>query len=187
MSSRRGGSLVSFIVTLGLAVAVAVVLRVFVIGTYQVPSGSMLDTIQIGDLLIGEKVSLHFSSPKRGDIVTFDSPREAGTTLIKRVIATEGQTIDLRDGSVYVDGELLDEPYVQGKATESLSDLVGSAGITYPYTVPSGCIFVMGDNRTNSADSRYFGAVSTEAVTSRALFIYWPLSDIGSLVYSSSD
>ena len=142
----------------------------------------MLETIQEGDLLVGEKVSLKASSPTYGNVVTFDSPMSPGTTLIKRVIATAGQTIDLRDGIVYIDGTALDEAsYTLGKRTESLSSYEGSAGIEYPYTVPANCVFVMGDNRTNSLDSRYFGPVSVSAVTSKALFIYWPLSNIRTL------
>ena len=163
--------------TLSLTAALAVLLRLFVVGAYYVPSGSMLDTIGIGDLLLGERVSLAFRDPEPGDIVTFDSPLDEGETLVKRVIATGGQTIDLVNGSVVVDGETLGEPYVDGAPTESLSGLSGSAGITYPYVVPEGTVWVMGDNRTNSKDSRYFGPVSVDDVTSRAILIYWPLSD----------
>lgn len=159
----------------------AFLLRTFVFGVYYVPSGSMLDTIHEGDLLLGERVSLAFDDPNPGDIVTFDSPLEEGETLVKRVIAVGGQTIDLRDGVVYVDGEALDEPYVGGRPTESLSDLAGSEGITYPYVVPEGTVWVMGDNRTNSKDSRYFGPVSVDDVTSRARFIYWPIWDVRAL------
>lgn len=184
MSDRvgeRARSFLGFLGTVIVAVAIAVLLRTFVIGVYQVPSGSMLDTIQIGDLLLGEKVTLRFESPRAGDVVTFDSPREPGVTLIKRVVATEGQVVDLRDGVLYVNDVAEDAAYIEGRPTYSLSDMQGAAGISYPYTVPAGCVFVMGDNRTNSADSRYFGPVSVSAVTSRALFIYWPLSDAGTL------
>lgn len=162
------------------AAAAAFVLRTFVAMAYVVPTGSMLDTIQEGDVLLGEKVSLNFRDPEPGDVVTFRSPLD-GDTLIKRVIAVGAQTVDLVGGVVYVDGEALDEPYTEGKPTYSLSDLEGSAQISYPYTVPEGTVWVMGDNRTNSKDSRYFGAVSVDDVTSRAVFIYWPLSHIGTL------
>ena len=169
-----------FFAWLAIAVAVGLLVKTFVATPYVVPTGSMRDTIVEGDTLLGERVSLYFGDPEAGDIVTFDSPLD-GETLIKRVIAVGGQTVDLVDGSVYVDGERLDEPYTEGKPSYSLSDLPGSAGIEYPYEVPEGCVWVMGDNRTDSKDSRYFGAVSVDDVTSRALFIYWPLDHIGAL------
>ena len=169
-----------FFVWLAVAVAVGLLVKTFVATPYVVPTGSMRDTIVEGDTLLGERVSLYFGDPEAGDIVTFDSPLD-GETLIKRVIAVGGQTVDLVDGSVYVDGERLDEPYTEGKPSYSLSDLPGSAGIEYPYEVPEGCAWVMGDNRTDSKDSRYFGAVSVDDVTSRALFIYWPLDHMGTL------
>lgn len=162
-------------------VLLAVLLRLFVIGVYYVPSGSMLDTIHEGDLILGERVSLAFGEPSQGDVVTFTSPLDPEETLVKRVIAVGGQTVDLVDGAVYIDGERLDEPYVSSWPTVSLSDLEGSAGITYPYVVPEGYVWVMGDNRTNSRDSRYFGPVSVDDVTSRAILIYWPLPNVGLL------
>ncbi|WP_242622204.1 signal peptidase I [Olsenella sp. Marseille-P4559] len=172
-TKERHGGLLDIVVTILVALGVALLLRTFVVEVYEVPSGSMLETIQEGDLLLGEKVSLNWESPRAGDIVTFESPREPGTTLVKRVIAVAGQTVDLRDGNVYVDGTQLDESsYTLGKPSYSLSDQAGSAGIAYPYTVPDGCVWVMGDNRTNSLDSRYFGAVRVSAVTSKILCIY---------------
>ena len=176
----RGSGWGWFFAWLAIAVAVGLLVKTFVATPYVVPTGSMRDTIVEGDTLLGERVSLYFGDPEAGDIVTFDSPLD-GETLIKRVIAVGGQEVDLVDGSVYVDGERLDEPYTEGKPSYSLSDLPGSAGIEYPYEVPEGCVWVMGDNRTDSKDSRYFGAVSVDDVTSRALFIYWPLDHIGAL------
>lgn len=169
------------LVAVALGVLIAVLLRVFVIGVYYVPSGSMLDTIHEGDLILGERVSLALGSPEQGDVVTFESPLDPDETLVKRVIAVGGQTVDLVDGEVWVDGEPLDEPYVSSWPTVSLSELEGSAGITYPYVVPEGYVWVMGDNRTNSRDSRYFGPVSVDDVTSRAILIYWPLPNAGLL------
>lgn len=171
-----------WVLVIAIAIGCALAFRAFVAEVYEVPSGSMLDTIQIGDRLIGEKVSYHFTSPKQGDIVTFADPEDSSKTLIKRVIATEGQTVELIDGAVYVDGVALDEPYTEGRPSEPLdmqSALVGT--IEYPYTVPEGCVWVMGDNRTNSLDSRYFGAIPVSSITSHGLFIFWPLSDAGAL------
>lgn len=179
----RGGRLAGVLWFLGpvvAAVLVALFIKTYVVTPYVVPTGSMLETIQEGDMLLGECVSLRFEDPAQGDIVTFLSPLD-GETLIKRVVAVGGQTVDLVDGAVFVDGERLDEPYTGGKPTYSLSEYAGSAGISYPYVVPEGTVWVMGDNRTDSRDSRYFGPVDVDDVTSRALFIYWPPSDIGGL------
>lgn len=185
---EHGESHLWLVWVLVLGVVGALLLRTFVIGAYYVPSGSMLDSIQEGDLILGERVTLAWDGPSPGDVVTFDSPLAVGETLVKRVVAVGGQTIDLRDGVVYVDGKALEEPYVrvdpstgEPERTDSLSGLAGSAGITYPYTVPEGTVWVMGDNRTNSKDSRFFGPVSVDDVTSRVLFIYWPLSHAGTL------
>ena len=181
-AKEKKGGFLDVVVTILVALGVALLLRTFVVGVYEVPSGSMLETIQEGDLLLGEKVTLNWESPKAGDVVTFESPREPGTTLVKRVIAVAGQTVDLRDGNVYVDGVQLDESsYTLGKPSYSLSDQAGSVGISYPYTIPDGYIWVMGDNRTNSLDSRYFGTVRVSSVTSKILCIYWPISDVKAL------
>lgn len=91
-----------------------------------------------------------------------------------------GQTVDLRDGRVYVDGVLQDEPYTRGEPSYPLTPYYGLT-IDYPYTVPEGGLWVMGDNRTNSQDSRYFGAIKESSVTGKAIFIYWPLTDVGPL------
>jgi len=153
------------------------VMREYVFSAYLVPSGSMEETIMTGDLVFTEKMSYLGSSPQRGDIVTFADPNDASEeprTLIKRVIAVAGDTIDIRDGNVYLNGNKLDEPYTNGKKTYISS----SAGISYPFTVPTGKLWVMGDNRSNSQDSRYIGAITVSSVTGRALFVYWPMNRI---------
>lgn len=161
------------------SVSLAFMLRAFVFDIYLVPTGSMLPTIQLQDRLIGEKISYRFTEPKQGDVVTFVSPEDERTTLVKRVIATGGQTVDLKDGFVYVDGQKLDEPYTHGLPSEPLDRT--RVDIRFPYTVPEESIWVMGDNRTNSLDSRYFGAVPVSSVTSHCIYIFWPISDASSL------
>ncbi len=163
-----------------LVIALVWGLQTFVACPYNIPSGSMEDTIEIGDNVWSEKVSYYFRDIEPGDIVTFNDPEIPNRTLIKRVIATGGQTVDLLDGVVYVDGVALDEPYTQGKPSAPLKTASGIE-ITYPYTVPAGDIWVMGDNRTNSADSRYFGPIDEASVSGRAVVIYWPLDHIGVL------
>ena len=182
----RGGILSELLQWLGsvaLMVVFLVLLRIFVFGAYYVPTGSMTDTIQVGDQLIGEKVSYRFASPKAGQIVTFDDPDGSGETLIKRIIATSGQTIDIHDGKLYIDDIEQKEPYTKNRPTYALTEHAAnlSGDISYPYRVPEGCVWLMGDNRTNSLDSRYFGAVSTTRISSHALFIYLPFKDARTL------
>lgn len=174
------GTLLTFLLMVAVVFATAWLLRTYVIAPYQIPSGSMETTIRVSDKLFSEKVSYYFRPPNPGEIVTFNDPEVEGRTLIKRCIAVGGQTVDLRDGAVYVDGVRLDEPYTNGLASYPLST-APNVTIEYPYTVPSGYIWVMGDNRTNSADSRYFGPVPEESVTGHACLIYWPLNRVGTL------
>lgn len=184
-ASEPEGLLHTLLSILFLVVAVLAItwgLRTFLFQAYEIPSGSMETTIMPGNMVLSEKVTYYGRDPEPGDIVTFEDPdpEHPGRILIKRVIATEGQTVDVRDGRVYVDGVALDEPYVNGKISKPLTThLFGE--VTYPYTVPAGEIWVMGDNRTNSQDSRYFGGIPESSVTGKALFIYWPLTDIGML------
>ncbi|MEE8704073.1 MAG: signal peptidase I [Olsenella sp.] len=176
-----GRAALDWIVTTVVALVIAVLLRTFVFEVYIVPSGSMLETIQEGDRLVGEKVSYRLTEPRAGDVVTFNDPQDPSVTLIKRVVAVGGQTVDMHDGVLYIDGVPQQESYTEGKPTEPLPTNVVDGGLSYPYTVPEGYLWVMGDNRTNSLDSRYFGPISASDVTSHAAFIFWPLSDAGGL------
>ena len=123
--SGIGRTILSIAGTIVLIVALSWGLRTFVFQAYEIPSGSMEETIMTGDMVFSEKVSYYFGEPARGDIVTFADPEIPSRTLIKRVIATEGQTVDLRDGSVYVDGVKLDEPYTDGLPSYPLTTAYG--------------------------------------------------------------
>ena len=155
-------------------------LRTFVFQPYEIPSGSMENTIMTGDMVFSEKISYYLRDPQPGDIVTFQDPEIPGRVLIKRCIAVGGQTVDLVDGRVVVDGVALDEPYTRGLPSEPLKTALG-VEVSYPYTVPEGHLWVMGDNRTNSNDSRYFGAVDEDTLTGRAALVYWPFNNFGLL------
>lgn len=169
---------------LGVFVAAFVVfalIRVFVVSPFVVPSGSMEPTILVGDQVFAQRVSAHLGdAPEIGDIVVFENPvpDSSHEILVKRVVARAGQTVDLMDGQVYVDGVALSEPYVVG---ESFPLPVQAPGVSidYPYVIPEGSLWMMGDNRENSSDSRYFGAVPTDNVVGTVFFRYWPFSRIG--------
>ena len=125
------------------------------------------------------------ADPQPGDIVTFEDPETADAApqnrriLIKRVIATPGQTVELQDGKVVVDGQVLDEPYAVGESWPlPVQSGTLQEPVTFPYTLGEDEYWVMGDNRENSLDSRFFGPISRDAVTSRAWVIFWPPSEM---------
>jgi signal peptidase I len=158
------------------AVALAWLLRTFVVEPYVIPSGSMIPTIQIGDQVLVNKYVYRLGTPQYRDIVVLDDPTGQTPMLIKRVIAVGGQTVDLRDGKVFVDGTPLDEPYTYGQPS-----LPGDPAVTYPVKLPPDTVWVMGDNRTKSKDSRWIGPQPFASVHGKAFVIYWPPSRWGSL------
>ena len=179
---------INFIKTLLFYVGLAILIRGTLIEPFKIPSGSMIPALQIGDKVLVSKLSygirLPFytpfvyqtGSPARGDIVVFTRPDETRTTedeseinLIKRVVALENETVEVRDAKVFINGKILEEPYARwtnGGPKE------GNFG---PETVPPGKIFLLGDNRDNSRDSRFWEDpfLETWRVKGRALFVYW--------------
>lgn len=179
----RFAGLVEWIGVFLIALAVFALVRTFIVSPFTVPTGSMEPTIQVGDNIFAQKVTLNLGqSVEAGDIVVFNNPDSASShdILVKRVIALAGQTVSLEGGVVYVDGVALDEPYAQG-SSYALTEQSYEGDLTYPYTVPEGHVWVMGDNRENSADSRYFGPVPEENLVGVVFFRYWPLDRLGTL------
>jgi len=166
------GGMLRWILETVLMVVVAVLLaqgiKAFIVQPFVIPTGSMESTIMIGDRVLAEKITYHFREPEPGDVIVFNDPTARHPQLIKRIIAVGGQEIDIRDDHVYVDGELLDEPYVHGLPTTPGTEPM-------PLTVPDGYVWVMGDNRPNSGDSRFIGPQPVSAVLGRAFTIYWPI------------
>jgi signal peptidase I len=160
------------------AVVVAILIKAFLFQAFFIPSESMESTLEPGDRVLVNKVSYDLHDVHRGDVVVFSlpgflAPGEPQGDLIKRVIGLPGDTVEVRPSGVYINGALLQEPYV---------DAASGEGPTYPRTrVPEHTVFVMGDNRSNSRDSRFFGPVPNDAIVGRAFFRLWPLSSIGSL------
>lgn len=155
-------------------------IKAYVVEPFEIPTTSMVPTIQVGDRIFAEKLSFKFNGyVEPGEIVTFKDPLGEDKTLIKRVIAVEGDIVDLRDGRLYVNDKVQDEPYTKGKPSDPLPQSVFE--VSYPFVVPPGYIWVMGDNRTNSADSRFFGPIPFESVTGHAVVRYWPFDRLGLL------
>jgi signal peptidase I len=152
------------------AVLIALLINVFVGQATRVEGQSMEPNLHTDQRLVVEKVSYRFHGPHRFDIVVLKAPGQGEDLLIKRVIGLPGETIEFRDGQIYVDGELLDEPFI---AQEVQSDR------NRTITVPPLHVFVMGDNRNHSNDSRSFGPVPIENIVGRAWISYWPVEDIG--------
>ncbi|MCQ2752080.1 MAG: signal peptidase I, partial [Coriobacteriales bacterium] len=175
---KRGlfGALGELVIIIAAAMLFAFLICNFVIQPFVIPSGSMESTINISDRVLAEKISYHFGKPQPGQIVTFVDPDDSSRILIKRCIATQGQEVDIRNNKLYIDGVEQHEDYTHGLPNKQLL-----GGVEFPYTVPPDHIFVMGDNRTNSQDSRYFGAIPISSVTGHAICIYWPLNRLGSL------
>jgi signal peptidase I len=166
------GPFLEFVLTIAVSVAIALAVRTWVVQPYVVPTGSMLPTIQLGDHVLANKFIYDFTTPQPGQVVVFDDPTKTVPTLIKRVIAVGGQTVEVRDGYVFVDGKKLDEPYTGSEPTEP-------GPLRLPLRVPAGDVWAMGDNRTNSEDSRWFGPVPDSTIRGEAFVIYWPLSRLG--------
>ncbi len=155
--------LVAFVLVFGF-------LRPFVVKTYWIPSESMVPTLEVGDRLFVNKFVYRFTEPERGDIVVFDS-LETDDELIKRVVAVPGDRVRVFNGELKLNGEFQEEPYVKAQFPD---------GSVYgPTKVPEGYVFVMGDNRGNSRDSRFFGLVPIEDIEGEAFFMFWPPSRIG--------
>jgi signal peptidase I len=121
----------------------------------------------------GERIVYPFHPPERGDIVVFEPPMVSSKPFIKRVIALPGETVTIENGFVYIDGVQLDEPYISGGITEC------PRSRCEPVVVPEGAVYVLGDNRRNSSDSRSFGTVDVDDIVGKAWVTYWPFSEFG--------
>ena len=182
------------------ALAVAILVKTFVIQAFYIPSESMVPTLEVGDRVFVSKFMFDGGDVARGDVIVFENPNAAelhdrsgissvlhwlgegvglaqpeNEDFIKRVIALPGETIEIRHDVVYIDGEPLDEPYL----TQAAKDATGEYG---PKTVPDDALFVMCDNRGNSADSRYgLGTVPLDRVIGKAFVLIWPPSHVGGI------
>ncbi len=165
-----------FVIILLCAVALAAVIKTFLVDSRSIPTPSMVPTIEEGDRIVLWRLAYAFNgAPERGDIIVFTPPAELNLKydLIKRVIGLPGETVEIKDGYVYIDGEPLEENYLNAQPNYTYG----------PVTVPEESYFVMGDNRNNSADSHEWinPFLSEDAIKGKAVFTYWPLSRIGGL------
>ena len=179
---------VDWIVTIAGAVAIVLLIKAYVVNPYRIPSSSMEPTLHcaepaagceagFSDRVLANRFIYHLRDPRRGEIVVFETPPEArikcgaGGTFVKRLVGLPGERIEIRlergDGYVYINGRRLDEPYLQPARRAAVAEMA-------PRTIPEGQYFMMGDNRSQSCDSREWGAVPRENIIGKVFATYWP-------------
>lgn len=140
---------------------------------FKIPAGGMLDTLRIGDHIICNKMIYKSSEAKRGDIVIFPYPKNPSVSYVKRIIGLGGELIEIREKEVFINGKPLKEEYTIYTPVKNLAASSGPRDNFGPIDIPSDAIFVMGDNRDNSHDSRFWGFVPKSSITGKVTFIYW--------------
>ena len=173
MSSIIDQEAKSWIISIVSAIAVALLIRTFIVELYVVDGPSMQPTLQDGERLVVNKFIYHWRDPIKSEVIIFRYPRDHSRDFIKRVIAVGGDTIEIKDGHVFVNDALVNEDYIAEKTRTEFPKL----------TVPEGTLFVCGDNRRNSLDSRFpdVGFVPLELVKGKAALIFWPIDNLAAL------
>lgn len=182
---KRKSTIREYIEAILIALLLALFIRTFVIQAFKIPSGSMLNTLLIGDHILVNKFIygiknplngntwIPFKEPDRRDIVVFKYPVNPAQDYIKRVVGIEGDTIEIKNKKVYVNGEPQDEEYAIFLDSKVLPGSIQPRDNMGPITVPENSLFVMGDNRDNSYDSRFWNFVDLKAVKGKAFILYW--------------
>jgi signal peptidase I len=176
------GCLIEIVETLALTLIIFVVIQNFIAQPYKVQQSSMERTLMQEQYVLVDKLTPRFDAYKRGDIVVFTPPEDwvgaDHTPFIKRVIGIGGDTVEIHDGGVYINDERLDEPYIYKESDGSVQTTDASQE---RWVIPDGDLFLMGDHRQDSADSRAFGPVPVNQVIGRAWLRYWPFDTFGVL------
>ncbi len=161
----------SWILVIILAFVTAFVVRTYIIQPYRIEMTSMVSTLHPNDLVLVDKISYKIHPPRRGDIVIIIPPTNKKERYIKRIIGLPGETIEIKNNEVYINGKPLREPYMHSPMPQDMP----------PTKIPEGYVWVMGDNRSVSLDSRYFGPVPIKNIIGKAVCVYWPFSHIENL------
>lgn len=168
--------------TLVVALSIFVVVYLFIAQPHEVKGSSMEPNFHNNEYILTDKISYKFRKPERGDVIIFKAPTNPDLDYIKRVIGLPGDRVKVQNGYVYVNGLQLSEPYLKDKTFLSPSNILKDG---VEITVPPGFYFAMGDNRPNSSDSREFGPINGNSIVGRALFRYWPISEMGLVPHMS--
>ena len=164
-NKKKKSSLREMVEVIVTALVLAFLIQTFVVGNFWIPSESMVPTIEVNDKVIVTNFSYWFEGPKRGDVIVFRYPLDTKKDYIKRCIGLPGETVEFRDSKLYVNGQLVEEPYLpEGLVFEDYG----------PIEVPEGQYFMCGDNRNHSSDSRVWGFVEKRLIIGKAQVIYWP-------------
>jgi signal peptidase I len=163
---------IEIVVIVAAAFALAMLVQAFIVKPFTIHQISMEPTLFEGDRVLISRLSYHFHDPKAGDVVVFHSPVDTREDLVKRIVAVGGDTVAIRDGDLLINGLAVDEPYLAEQ---------GFRGAYPETTIPEGQVFVLGDNRNNSGDSRLFGPIDKDSIIGSAFAIYWPLRRWGGL------
>ncbi|MEL7632528.1 MULTISPECIES: signal peptidase I [Sporomusa] len=172
-TTNLGEEIKDWVISILIAIVLAFFIRYFIVELYMVEGPSMRPTLVNGERLVVNKFIYRFKAPERGEILVFRYPRDPSRDFIKRVIGVAGDTVEIKDSRVLLNGQLLNEPYI----------LERTRGAYPAVTVPEGHIYVMGDNRNNSEDSRFkdVGFVPLELIKGKAITVFWPLDHIKTL------
>jgi signal peptidase I len=169
---RSGIAILDALQPVVFAFAIFMIVYMFLFQPHKVDGNSMYPNFHNQEYILTDKISYKRGLPKRGDVVVFHAPPPNDADFIKRVVGVPGETIMIRDGRVYINNELLNEPYLAPTLATSQKSFLREA---VPYTIPAGYYMVFGDNRNFSSDSREWGPVSVKSIVGKAGFRYWPV------------
>jgi signal peptidase I len=176
MFKRLGSFFLDTLEVVVFAIGVFFFIYLLIMRPHKISGQSMMPNFPDSEYLLTEKVTYYFRSPARGDVVVFAPPVSDTDEFIKRVIGLPGERVMVKGGQVYINGKVLNEPYFKDPVITNEGSFLREGE---EYLVPSGEYFVMGDNRSNSSDSRYWGSIKKKAMSGRAWIVYWPVSRAG--------
>lgn len=181
----KGAGAVEWVIVIAGAVVLALVVKFFLLQAFYIPSRSMYPTLANGDRVLVNKLSYKLHDVNRGDIIVFERPPSEATSdipdLIKRVIGLPGDAVSFDGGSVFINGEKLPESYLPVGTVTNASNTPYTCSVQAPCMIPDGDVWVMGDNRGDSKDSRYFGPIRESSIVGRAFVLVWPFNRFGLL------
>ncbi len=177
LGQKFGAFFLDFVETIVIALAIFVIVYRFLFQPHQVKGQSMFDNFHDGEYLLTNKIDFHFRDPESGEVIVFKAPKNEDYDYIKRVIGSPGDTVMIKKGHVYVNGQLLDESGYLDLSVITRAGRYSIEGLSI--TVPADNYFVMGDNRNNSSDSRDWGLVPAENIVGHAWIKYWPINQMG--------